>query len=78
MGRWHVTSQTLCPIAELVSRGFVRAEDDYDTISIFITDTGREYAIEQDWLDSTSDTVYEPWTRSAAGTKASNYITHRP
>ena len=78
LGRWHVTSTTICSIAELLNEGLVAADDDYESIPIFITDKGREYALQQDWLQSDPDANAEPWTRTEAGKAASNFIDFRP
>jgi hypothetical protein len=78
LGRWHVAEQTICPIAELLSREFVTASGDYDTISIFITDKGRKYAVRQGWLTPFLEGTYEPWQRTPSGSEAANFITDRP
>jgi hypothetical protein len=80
LGQWHVCSNTIIPIAQLLSQGFVNAVDDYDAIGIFITDTGRDYAIRCSWLQSDPDPAAyaQPWSRTDAGRQASNFITQRP
>lgn len=78
LGRWHVSAETICPIAELLNRELITADDDYDSIGVFITDKGRKYAVRQGWLAPAPDKDYEPWKRTPLGSEASNFITQRP
>lgn len=79
LGRWHVSSTTICPIAELLNAELVVAKhEDYDAIPIFITTKGREFAVQQGWLQYDPQAHAEPWTRTEAGRAASNFITCRP
>ena len=78
LGRWHVTEQNLCDVADLIRLGCATVSSDYDTISVFVTEDGKKYAAKRKWIEPFSDAVYEPWMRTELGRQASNYITDRP
>lgn len=77
LGRWHVTETNLCDVADLVRLECATLNSDYDTISVFVTDQGKNYASKRKWIEPFPDAVYEPWMRTELGKQASNFIADR-
>lgn len=42
---WYVCEDNILVVAELIKRGWVRAQDDYETINVIATEKGIKYAL---------------------------------
>jgi hypothetical protein len=45
VGRWYVSADNICTIAELITAGLVTATDDYNNIGVFYTDKAVKLAV---------------------------------